>query len=72
MKYPAIVYNLDRMDAQHADNLPYTITKRYQVTIMDRDPDSFLPTQVANLPMCFFNRFFVADGLNHFVFSLYF
>lgn len=72
MKYPCIVYHRDRVATKFADNKPYSRTKRYQVTIIDRDPDSKIPDEVARLPMCEFSRFFIADNLNHDVFNLYF
>jgi len=72
MKYPCIVYNRDFADTQFAGNNPYNYVKRYQVTVIDRDPDSVIPDKVAALPMCLFNRFFVANNLNHDVFNLYF
>jgi hypothetical protein len=71
MQYPAIVYNLDDISTKFADDLPYRLLKRYQVTVIDRNPDSDIPNQIAALPMCSFSRFFVADNLNHFVFTLY-
>ena len=42
------------------------------VTVIDRDPDSDIPNLVAALPTSSFNRFFVADGLNHTVYTIYF
>lgn len=72
MRYPAIVYQRDDADTRFADNQPYTYIKRYQVTVMDGDPDSVLPDLVGQLPMSTFSRFFVSDGLNHDVFTLYF
>lgn len=72
MVYPCILYMRDAEDRKYAGNLPYSRTKRYQVTIMDRDPDSQIPEKVAQLPMCSFEQHFVADGLHHDVFSLYF
>lgn len=72
MKYPCIVYNRDEAVTKFAGNAPYRYTKRYQVTIIDRNPDSDIPAKVAALPMCIFNRFFVADNLNHDVYNLYF
>lgn len=72
MKYPAIVYKRDTADTQFAGNIPYRNTLRYQVTVIDRDPDSDIPVKVAALPMCLFNRHFVANNLNHDVFNLYF
>jgi hypothetical protein len=72
MQYPCIVYHRDFAEAEFADNSPYRRTLRYMVTIIDRNPDSDIPTRVADLPMCTFNRFFTADGLNHDVYTLFF
>jgi hypothetical protein len=46
--------------------------KRYQVTIIDRDPDSGIPEVVAGLPTSTFSRHFTVDNLNHDVYTLYF
>ena len=72
MQYPCIVYQRQSGDTQFADNRPYIITKRYQVTVIDRNPDSTIPDQVAELQMCTFDRDYTADNLNHFVYNLYF
>jgi hypothetical protein len=72
MQYPAIVYMRDGSEVEHADNEPYRRTRRYQITVIDRNPDSDLPDQVEELPLCSFTRFFVADNLNHWVFTLFF
>lgn len=72
MVYPCIVYKRDQANTIFADNNPYRNTKRYQVTVIDRDPDSVIPDKVAAFPLCTFNRFFTADNLNHDVFNLYF
>lgn len=72
MVYPAIVYHLDFADTEFAGNKPYSYTKRYQVTVIDRDPDSAIPDKVAALPMATFNRWFAVDNLNHQIFNLFF
>lgn len=72
MKYPCIVYHRYQMDTKHAGNIPYRITKRYLLTVIDRDPDSAIPDKVSALPMCLYVRGFAADNLNHDVFILYF
>lgn len=72
MNYPAIVYHLDDMDTEFADNVPYLVTRRYLVTHIDADPDSSVVDAIAKLPMCLFNRGFSVDNLNHNVFTLYF
>lgn len=72
LSYPCIVYKRDFATTEFADDNPYRIHKRYQVTVMDRDPDSGIPDKVAKLPMCVYNRFFTADDLNHDVYNLFF
>jgi hypothetical protein len=72
MKYPCIVYLRDGRQSRFADNHNYSKLKRYQVTIIDRDPDSLVPDRVAELPLCVFTRFFTAENLNHDVYDLYF
>jgi hypothetical protein len=72
MSYPCIVYRRDFREAHFADNLPYVNKKRYQVTIIDEDPDSVISDKVAELPMCSFDRFFTADNLNHDIYNLFF
>lgn len=72
MKFPCIVYKRDSADTMFAGNKPYRYTKRYMVTVIDRDPDSDIPDKVAALPQCLFNRNYAANGLHHDVFNLYF
>lgn len=72
MSYPAIVYNRDYMEVEYADNLPYSQCLRYQVTVIDPDPDSLIFKKVADLPQAAFVRHFTADYLNHDIFDVYF
>lgn len=72
LEYPCIIYGRDTARTQFADNNPWRNTKRYQVTVIDRDPDSAIPDRVASLPMCLFERHFTADNLHHDVFNLFF
>jgi hypothetical protein len=72
MSYPCIVYARDQAKNKFANNSPYAHTKRYQVTIIDEDPDSVIPDRVAALPMSTFQRHFATDNLNHDIYSLYF
>ena len=72
MTYPCMVYSLDHIAVNHADDKPYRNTKRYSVTIIDKDPDSGIPDRMLVLPMCSFDRFYTADNLNHWVFHLYY
>lgn len=72
LSYPAIVYRRDYANTTFADNNPHVITKRYQVTVVDPDPDSDIPGKVAALPMCVFDRHYTKDDLNHDVYKLFF
>lgn len=72
MGYPAIVYKRDYEKTHFANDRPYKDTKRYLVTVIDRDPDSLIPDKVKALPMCTFSRHFTADNLNHDIYNLYF
>ena len=42
MKYPCIVYKLDDLDNKFADNVVYLTKRRYQVTLIDSNPDSLM------------------------------
>lgn len=72
MSYPCIVYRRDDENTDFADNRPYKNKKRYQVTVIDQNPDSDIPDKVAALPMCSYDRFYAADNLNHDVYNLFF
>lgn len=72
MSYPCIVYNRDNSWVEFADNKPYSLKKRYMVTVIDRNPDSDIPDKVQKLPLCSMSRHYTADNLNHDVFNLYF
>lgn len=72
MQYPCIVYQRDRAKTEFANNSPYRYKKRYQVTVIDRNPDSGVPDKIAALPMCLFSAFYTADNLNHDSFNLFF
>ena len=70
MKYPAIVYRRDRIENRFADNQVYIQTDQYQITVVDKDPDSELVRRVSLLPRCTHVRHFTADNLNHDIFTL--
>ena len=72
MEYPCIVYAHNDEDVEHADNVPYRRVKRWEITVIDPDPDSVIPDKIASLPMCRFARAFKVDNLNHTVYNLFF
>ena len=70
--YPCILYRLRAIESEHANDLPYTNRDCYQITIIDRNPDSKIRQWFMNQPLCRFDRFYTADNLNHWVFVLYY
>lgn len=72
MQYPAIVYNRDFQYAAYADNALYSRKTRYQVTVIDPDPDSLIPDLVAALPLARYVRHFTTANLNHDIYDVYF
>lgn len=72
MKYPCIVYHHSDDSDRFADNTLYKEMKRYTVTIIDSDPDSEIPSRLKRLKYCSLDRNYTMDGLNHFVYTLYF
>lgn len=72
ISYPCIIYARDYANTEFADNAPYNILKRYQVTVVERNPDSSLPDEVAKLPTASFSTHFTKDNLHHDVYTLFF
>lgn len=72
MKYPAIVYSLDSLENRHANDSIYTTDTRYSVTYIDVDPDSVKIKEFLKMRHCKFNRFYTADNLNHYNYTIYY
>lgn len=72
MSYPAIVYNRDYLVTEWADNIPYSGTDRYQVTLIDPDPDSPLNAKLKAMPMMKYVRHYTSANLNHDIYNVYF
>ena len=71
MQYPAIVYRLQNSLVKRANNGMYLNDQSYVVTIIDEDADSEIPNAVEKLSYTRFERFYIADNLNHWVFVSY-
>lgn len=71
IKYPCIVYKLSYIENLYADDIALRSIPRYDLTIIDRDPDSLLMDKISSLPYCSFDRSFTSDGLNHMVYRVY-
>ena len=71
ISYPCIIYKVNSADSFFADNRPYFTRVRYQITLIDSNPDSIFFEKILSLPMCTFDRHYATDGLNHYIFNLY-
>lgn len=73
MKYPCIKYSLSGMDNRHANNKLYKNMNRYEVIVIDYDPDGTIHMSILNrFQMCSYDRSYKADNLNHHVLTLYY
>lgn len=73
MDYPCIVYNLSDIDMNSANNSHYSLNNGYMVTVIDRNPDSAIATQLIELfPMSNLQSTFVQDNLHHWVIQIYY
>lgn len=71
MSYPCIVYERSKYADRHANNDLYGHMTEYQVTLIDRNPDSEFAEVLHRLPYTSLSSTFTMDGLNHFVFNTY-
>lgn len=72
LKYPCIVYERANEFARNANDTVYLLRKSYTITLIDKNPDSEFEDEIRKLQYCSFNQSFASEGLNHFVFTIYF
>lgn len=72
MKYPAIVYKRKSINADHANDSIYRQLPEYELILIDPNPDSEFVDKILQLPFCRYDRHYVADNLNHDVFSIHY
>jgi hypothetical protein len=73
MHYPAIRYSIAGAYQKHADDTLYAFMMRYEVTVIDANPETEIPWKLlSHFSKCSFDRHYVSDKLNHFVFTLYY
>ena len=72
LEYPCIVYDVDNEYVAHASDAVYQYKTRYSITVIDRNPDSQIPSAIRGLKYSRFDRKYVVDALHHTVYTLYF
>lgn len=71
MKLPAIKYSLNDVNLTFANNGIYRKTPSFEVTLIDPNPDSEYVDKILQIPYCRFDRFYIADNLNHWTFTIH-
>lgn len=72
LQYPCIIYKRSTGTTRFGDNRPYLFARHYQLTIIDKNPDSDIISKVASLPTATFDRHYTYENLNHDVFVIFY
>lgn len=72
LKFPCIIYDISRIQKQHADNKPYLRSIGFTVTYVSKNPTDEMLLKLSDLPYCYFDRSFVADNLHHYEYTIYY
>lgn len=72
LKYPCIIYNKSNEWVNSADDMDYSNYNMYSITVIDKNPDTKIGDSIRNLPHCSFDRSYIVDNLNHYVYRLYY
>jgi len=72
IKYPAIVYTRSKIIKTKADNTCYKKDYYYNLTVIDKNPDSIIADRLLKLDECEFDRQFVSDGISHIAINMYY
>lgn len=72
INYPCIIYNRVSGNTKYADNQLYAFKTKYDITYIDRNPDSEVPDRLREIQGIRYDRHYVSNNLHHDVFVLYF
>lgn len=72
LKYPCIIYSLKDMNITNANNRKYLRNRKYELMLIDKDPDSVYVDKILNFQYCRLGNIYVTDSLNHFIFELFY
>jgi hypothetical protein len=73
ISYPCVVYSIGNGDAKHADNRVYRYVNSYQAIFIFKQPNvDLIENVLSDIPMSAFERMYVSDNLNHYVFKIFY
>lgn len=70
--YPAIIYHRTGIEKRYADNKSYLHGNKYTISVIDVNPESPFPDIISEFDFCSFVRAYTDNGLNYWIFELYF
>ena len=71
ISYPCFVYKFTGFSNNKADDANYKTRKRYQITLIHKNPDNTLVDTLEELQYCRYENSFVIDNLYHYVYTIY-
>ena len=72
MRYPAIRYELKDFQNKSANNSSVYITSTgYECILIMKEPDTKYLQEIFKIPYCRFGRYYRADNLHHYTFTIY-
>lgn len=71
IKYPAIIYNREKIDIKRANNKIHIKNNRYALIHIDKKPDSPVIDRLLELPYCSHDRHYKSENMNHDALTLY-
>ena len=72
MRYPAIRYSLKDIRTKSANNSSaYIMSPGYECVLIMKEPDTEYLARIFQIPNCKFNRYYAAEKLHHYVFTIY-
>lgn len=73
MKYPCIVYDKSGKDVTYANNKKYKSIQMYDLTLIERDPDTDIADRIFNhFDYCDITQYYVTENLSHTKLNLYY
>lgn len=72
MQYPAIRYELKDIRTNSANNsATYIVSPGYEGILILDEPDTEYLQKILQIPYCKFGRYYRADNLHHYTFTIY-
>lgn len=72
LEYPSIIYTINGIQTNQADNYNYKRDTSYKITVISKIPDTNMIQKILDLPQSKLDQQYISDNLYHDVFTLYY